>query len=111
MPSSSLPRYVSVVLASAGMLGAAACGGVTTFAGATPMTIAGSRPAPPPAQAEAAPAPPPPRVEVRDNKIVIREKVQFEVDRAMLKTASFSLLDEVADVIKANPQIRRIAIE
>ncbi len=53
----------------------------------------------------------PPRVELRDNKIVIREKVQFEYDRAVILPASFGLLDQVAQVIKANPHIKKLQVE
>ncbi len=53
----------------------------------------------------------PPRVEVRDNKIEIHEKIQFDYDKAIIKEASFGLMDEIADVIKKNPQIKRIRIE
>lgn len=61
--------------------------------------------------AAAPPPPPPPRVEVRDNKIEIREKIQFDVDAATIKPASFDLMNEIADVIKKHPQIKRIRIE
>lgn len=63
---------------------------------------------------EAAPAPEPEpqsRVEVRDNKIVINEKVQFEHDSAKILEVSHSLLNEVAKVIKENPQIKEILVE
>jgi OOP family OmpA-OmpF porin len=61
--------------------------------------------------AAAPPPPPPPRVEVRNNKIEIREKIQFDVDAATIKPASFDLMNEIADVIKKHPQIKRIRIE
>jgi OOP family OmpA-OmpF porin len=74
------------------------------------FAIVGTAPAP-----EAAPAPAEPepekRVEVRDNKIVINEKVQFELDSAKILEVSHSLLNEVADVIKKNPQIKEILVE
>lgn len=73
------------------------------------MAIVGTAPAP-----EAAPAPEPEpqkRVEVRDNKVVINEKVQFEFDSAKILEVSFSLLDEVAKVIKENPQIKKLEVE
>ncbi len=73
------------------------------------LAILGSAPV-----VEAAPAPEPEpekRVVVRDNKIVIQEKVQFEFDSAKIKTVSHSLLDEVASVIKQSPQIKKIEIE
>ncbi|MCA9654326.1 MAG: OmpA family protein [Myxococcales bacterium] len=73
------------------------------------MAVLGSAPV-----VEAAPAPEPEpekRVEVRDNKIVINEKVQFEFDSAKILEVSHSLLDEVAKVIKENPQIKKIEVE
>jgi len=95
------------------LLGLAGCGGVTQFAGAQPFTIAGTPPPPPP------PPPPvvkeepkpPPRVELRDNKIEFKEKIQFEVNKAIIKEESFSLLHDIGEVIKKNAHIKKISIE
>ena len=79
------------------------------FSDGNALAITGT--APPP---EAEPPPPEPeekRVEVRDNKIVINEKVQFEVNSAKIKSESHSLLQEVAQVIKDNPHIKKIEVE
>lgn len=91
----------------------AGCGGPKTFAGQTPISVVGQPPAPP-----APPPPPPPkkeeppaRVELRDNKIEIREKIQFEHNSSTIKEVSHSLLNEVAKVIKENPQIKKLRIE
>lgn len=65
----------------------------------------------PPPPVEAAPPPPQKRVEVRDNQIVINEKVQFEYNSAKIKEVSHSLLDEVAKVIKEHPQIQLIEVQ
>jgi OOP family OmpA-OmpF porin len=73
------------------------------FKGTNALAISGT---PPPAVAQT-----PPRVEVRDNKIEIHEKIQFDYDKATIKEASFGLLGEIADVITKNPQIKRIQIE
>lgn len=81
--------------------GLAACSAPVTFQGQTTLAVAGNAPAPPP----------PPRVEVRDNKIEIHEKIQFDYDKATIKPESFSLMNEIADVITKNPQIKRIRIE
>jgi OOP family OmpA-OmpF porin len=93
----------------------AGCGRVIAFEGATPINIAGDPPPlpPPPPEPEPEPEPPkpPPRVEVRDNKIEIREKIQFEYNKAEIKEVSFDLLAEIAKVIKENPQIKKIQIE
>jgi OOP family OmpA-OmpF porin len=82
------------------------CGKPVVFQGESTLKISGAPPA-----AAVAPAPTPPRVEVRDNKIVIAEKIQFEYDKATILPASFGLLDEVAAVIKQNPHIKKIQIE
>jgi OOP family OmpA-OmpF porin len=50
-------------------------------------------------------------VELKDNKIVITEKIQFEVNKAIIKEESFGLMDEIAKVIKENPHVKKIAIE
>jgi OOP family OmpA-OmpF porin len=50
-------------------------------------------------------------VVVKDNKIEITEKIQFEVAKATILEASYGLLKEIADTIKANPHIKKIAIE
>jgi OOP family OmpA-OmpF porin len=96
-----------------GALMVAACGGVTAFQGQSAMSVVGTPPAPPPAPPpkEEPPPPPPARVEVRDNKIEITEKIQFEVNKAVILPQSFSLLDEIADTIKKNPHIKKLSIE
>jgi outer membrane protein OmpA-like peptidoglycan-associated protein len=51
------------------------------------------------------------RVEISADKIVITEKIQFDFDAATIKPESHALLDEIANVIKANPRLRKISIE
>ncbi|MBK8941765.1 MAG: OmpA family protein [Polyangiaceae bacterium] len=60
----------------------------------------------------------PPRVSKRalkamlkNQRIEIMEKVQFELDQAIIKSESFGLLDDVAQVMKENPQIKRVEIQ
>jgi len=53
----------------------------------------------------------PKRVVVAADHIDIREKIQFKPNEAVIESASFSLLDEIAGVIKNNPQIRKLRIE
>lgn len=100
----------------AGALFAAACGGVTQFQGQTALNVTGTPPAlppppapPPPPKEE--PPPPPSRVVVKDNKVEISEKIQFEVNKATILPQSFSLMDEITDTVKKNPQIKKLAIE
>lgn len=112
MHAHRLPARRSVGLFTAGLIAAS-----FTVAGCAPrmwsddagLAIVGTAPVP-----EAAPEPEPEpekRVEVRDDKIVINEKVQFEFDSAKILSESHSLLDEVAKVIKENPQIKEILVE
>lgn len=89
-----------------------ACGGQIPFSGN--VAVAGDPPPlppPPPPPKVQEPPKPPPRVEVRDNKIEITEKIQFEVAKATIKPESFSLLDEIVQVFKDNPHILLVAIE
>jgi OOP family OmpA-OmpF porin len=102
------------ILAS-GALSLIACGGQTAFSGKVPLVVPGDAPPPPkpppPPPKKEEPPKPPPRVELRDNKIEITEKIQFEVGKAIIKPESFGLLDEIVTVIKGNPHIKKMAIE
>ncbi len=86
-----------------------ACGGQMPFNGQ--IKIAGDPPPLPPPPPPPKVEKPPARVEVRDNKIEIHEKIQFEHAKADIKKASHGLLDEIVKVIKENPHIKKIAIE
>lgn len=57
------------------------------------------------------PPPGPDRVVLTASNIAILDKVQFDVGKATLLPASFSLLDEVAKVMKDNPQIALVQVE
>jgi outer membrane protein OmpA-like peptidoglycan-associated protein len=95
---------VAGLLASVAMAGCAP----RVFADTSGLAIVGTA-----APVEAEPPPPEPqkRVEVRENKIVINEKIQFLVNSDKILEVSHSLLDEVAKVIKDNPQIKKIEVE
>jgi outer membrane protein OmpA-like peptidoglycan-associated protein len=90
-----------------GVLGLCSCSHPVVFQGQGTLAVTGTPP-PPPAVAEATV---PPRVEVRDNKIEIHEKIQFDFDKATIVPASFGLMNEIASVIAKNPQIKRLRIE
>lgn len=92
-------------------LSATACG-PTVFSDGDALAVVGTAP-PPPVEAEPPPPEPEPqkRVEVRDNRIQINEKIQFEVNSSKIKEESHSLLNEVAQVIKDNPHIKKLSIE
>jgi OOP family OmpA-OmpF porin len=92
-------------------LGLAGCGGVTVFQDQTPVAVMGTLPAPPPPEPEPEPDAPPPRVELKEDRIEIHEKVQFEYNSANILEVSHSLLNEVGDVIKKTPRIKKIQVE
>jgi outer membrane protein OmpA-like peptidoglycan-associated protein len=97
-----------------GALAVAACGGVTQFQGQTALNVTGTPPAPPPPPPPPPPPEPPPppsKVEIRSDKIEIKEKIQFEVNKATILPESFALMDELSDVIKKHPNIKKISIE
>jgi outer membrane protein OmpA-like peptidoglycan-associated protein len=81
-----------------------ACGGTIKFSDAKPIAVRG--PAPP------APVEPakPKRVEVTVDHIEITEKIQFDLDKATIKSESHSLLNEIAQVLRDNAQIRKVEI-
>lgn len=82
------------------------CGGTTTFQDTSPIRIAVAPP-PPPQQDP----PPAKKVEIRDNRIEIGEKIQFAYNKAEVLSVSFALLDEIAKVIQENPHVQKISIE
>lgn len=88
-----------------GTLGLWSCSSPVVFQGESTLPVNGTPPA------RVVEAKPPPRVEVRDNKIEIHEKIQFDYDKATIKEASFGLMNEIASVIAKNPQIKRIRVE
>jgi outer membrane protein OmpA-like peptidoglycan-associated protein len=95
-----------VLLAAQSLVG---CCGEMVFSDSSTLNIAGTPPAPPPP-----PPPPPPepkRVEVTADKIVIKDKILFDFNKSTIKAESHDLLNEIVDVIKANPRIRRLSIE
>lgn len=52
-----------------------------------------------------------PRVEITDDKIIIREKVQFEFNKATILPESHDLLAEVAKVMNENPRLKKIRVD
>ncbi len=112
MQESRTRSLISLVALTVGAAFVFGCGGQVAFQGETPITVAQTPVAPPPPPPkEEEPPPPPARVEVRDNKIEIHEKIQFEHAKANIKQESHDLLNEIVDVIKKNPHIKKIRIE
>lgn len=82
-----------------------ACGGPAQFVDDRPILVVGTPPPPPP------PPPKPQRVEVKADRIQINEKIQFDFDKATIRSESHDLLNEIVSVIKKNPHIKKISIE
>jgi OOP family OmpA-OmpF porin len=88
------------------LVATAACGGVTQFSDKAALTIVGTPPAPPPKPEPVKPM----RVEMRDNSIEIKEKIQFAYNDSTILEVSYSLLDEIAQVINSAPHVKLIEI-
>jgi outer membrane protein OmpA-like peptidoglycan-associated protein len=84
-----------------------ACG-PRVFEGAQALVIEAKAPPAPPVVERKKPEP---RVEITDDKIVIREKIQFEHNKARIRWESDDLLAEIAQVMNQNPRIKKIRIE
>ena len=91
----------SVVLAGA----LSACGGITHFEDTTPIVLANPAPAPPPA-----PPPEPARVEVKKDRIDIKDKIQFAFDKAEILPVSDGLLNEVVGALQSHKEIKKVGI-
>ena len=50
-------------------------------------------------------------VVIRKKRIVIKKKIHFATDSDEIEADSFGLLDEIADVLISNPQLKRIEIQ
>jgi outer membrane protein OmpA-like peptidoglycan-associated protein len=105
------PKFITISALLASALALSACGG-----GALPLegaiAITGTPPAPPPPPpAKEEPPPPPARVEIRNNKIEFKEKIQFENNKSVILPQSFSLLDDITKIIKDGEHIKKISIE
>jgi OOP family OmpA-OmpF porin len=105
-------RVACVLLASLSLL-AAGCGSTMAFSDTSPVVVTGDPPPPPPPPPEPEPPPPPPpkRVEVTADKIVIREKIQFDFNKATIKEESHDLLSEIVQVVQENEHIKKVSIE
>jgi len=100
------------LVASALTVALVGCGGISTFSGQ--MNIQGAPPAPPPPPTPAPKVEMPvkaSRVQLKNHKIEIDEKIQFDQNAATIKEVSHPLLNDIVDVIKKNPQITRVDIE
>jgi outer membrane protein OmpA-like peptidoglycan-associated protein len=80
----------------------AGCSSPTVFTGGQRFAIAGTPPPAPPAAA---------KVELKGDRIEIKEKIQFDFNAATIKPVSHGLLDEVASLLRSHPELRRVSIE
>lgn len=80
------------------------CGGVIKFQDASAIEIANAKPAPPPPPEEEK------RVAMKEDRVEIKEKIKFAYNDDKILSESYGLLDEIADVIKKNPQVKKIEI-
>jgi OOP family OmpA-OmpF porin len=68
-------------------------------------------PAPEPVVEAAPPPPPPPKVDVQDDKIELKEAVEFDGETAVIVDGSRPVLDEVAAAMKEHPEIAKVQIQ
>jgi outer membrane protein OmpA-like peptidoglycan-associated protein len=91
------------------------CYQVSSFASPVFNCEGGAPPPPPPPVVEEpkveAPPPPPPKVDLKEDKIELNEKVQFEFAKADLLPQSKTLLDDVVKILKEHPEIEKIRVE
>lgn len=52
-----------------------------------------------------------PRAYYRNAKIELRDSIQFDTARANVRPESFPLLDEIVEILRAHPEIKRIRID
>jgi outer membrane protein OmpA-like peptidoglycan-associated protein len=91
-----------LLIGASSMFSLGACGGVIKFEDSTAFAV---RSPSAPVVAEA-----PKRVEVKADRIVINEKIQFEIDKANILSASHGLLNEVVQVLQQNGHIGKVDI-
>ena len=46
------------------------------------------------------------RARLTGSEVVIEQQIQFDVDQATIRSASFGILDEVRDLLRSNPSVR-----
>lgn len=104
-------RSIRVLLVTTTLSGTFGLGCATTDFGQGTTTVGVKPPPPEPPPPVKAEAPAPKRVQLTDKRITIAEKIQFDFDKATIKSVSDSLIAEIADVIKTNPQLKKIRVE
>ena len=108
MPARDFIRLLTPAIVLAAAAPVVGCGPIA-FEGGSALSVVGTPPAP-----EAAPEPEPEKpklVEVKSDRIQINEKIQFELNKAKIKSESDALLTEIAKVMNENPRIKKIEIQ
>jgi outer membrane protein OmpA-like peptidoglycan-associated protein len=63
--------------------------------------------APPPVP----PAPEPPRAEIRQQQIVINQRIHFDFDSADIRPDSYPILDAVVELFRSHPEIQKVQVQ
>jgi OOP family OmpA-OmpF porin len=108
MPTRDFIRLLTPAIVLAAAAPVVGCGPIA-FEGGSALSIVGTPPAP---EAEPEPEPEKPKlVEVKSDRIQINEKIQFELNKAVIKSESDALLTEIAKVMNEHPRIKKIEIQ
>ncbi|MBN2717443.1 MAG: OmpA family protein [Deltaproteobacteria bacterium] len=86
-------------------------GNTHVLKGQDKIQVAANRPAAPKPPTKPSPKQIPKKAKVVGKKIEITEKVMFEYNKADIQEVSNDLLNDVATVLKQNPNIKKIRIE
>ncbi|HTJ85065.1 MAG TPA: OmpA family protein [Polyangiaceae bacterium] len=104
--STALSGGLGLAASLALMATATGCTTTIAFEGKTPIAIEGVAPPAKPLEPKKLS-----RVLLSEKKIEITEKIQFGLDNSTILPESFSLLDEISQVMKDHPEVKKVAIE
>jgi OOP family OmpA-OmpF porin len=94
-------------LGAAAVLAVAGCDVAITVRGTPPIPVRAARP---PVEVKVETPPPPKRVGVTETQVQFNEKILFATAKWDILPDSHGLLNEVAQVLKQHPRIRRIEV-
>ncbi len=103
------PQRLWVALLAAAFVTPLLACGPTIFADNTALSVIGDPPPPPPKPEPVVETPK--RVEVTNNAVTISDTIEFEINKAVIREVSFSLLTEVAEAITSHPHIKKLSVE
>ena len=103
------PAYIALTLAVG--IGAGGCAFTTTVVrDEEPIPVRATPPAAPSLEGVAV-AVTTPVVRIEKERIVVDDKIHFEHDSATIKAESHNLLNQIAQVLKDNPHVKKVRIE